>query len=302
MLTHNIVGLVMDLFQPNAVLRLCFIGCEQEYGTDQCIEGINPTVAKFMQIPISLIPPLCAFLGTTWTVGVFNTVREQERRMSRYSFDKSPCFQKKDEVRARTSITSAIPEWLALSHMNHKKTKAVAIQALCYCAAYLNSFIGALVWTITRLVYELNREKRLSVSSNFTGLYVALLIVFSVHPLLGFLSWLTYVRPIINSIRKAFPGKSRLWCYGKLLMGDQASRSSRTPHHTTTRPPTTPTVGDQDTRPPSEQARSGSIELEAITTECSCQTEDVIGVIREDNSHLVAVQSTSIANPVRTFV
>lgn len=223
-LTHNILGIALNVFQPSSVIGLCLIGCELEFGTDRCVEGFNPTFAKFLQIPSSIVPAVCALLGVFWTVGVWKAVYSQEATMSRYAFE-NPSETHNGESNTvplrHSGTTTGVRSRAFQQSVNlgaqHKKTEAVAQQAIRYCAAYLNSFIGGLIWTITRLIFELDRKRRLGVSSQSTGLYFSLLIVFLVHPLFGFLNWLTYVCPLVRKVRRANPRRSWVWSYNKIL-------------------------------------------------------------------------------------
>lgn len=198
-LTKSSIGVAIDAINPGFSLNVCYFensppGCD-ENPNFEC--RANTKTLTWVLWFFNIISFLAAIFGVVCTWLVYSTVRTRTRRSQQYVF--------------RGSSASPDREYT-------KNMKAVAVQAVCYTLAFLNSFLVSLLATLIENTFNNSLEDVYTKQSRpLSDLSLFLLALF--FPLQGFFMAIIYMRPTLVRWKRSDPKRSWRWAFRQVLSG-----------------------------------------------------------------------------------
>ena len=213
-----LLGIFFDAFTPSPVLGACWLGCTYTDTRDDCL----PNTAVYAYRPFTIVAFGSFLTGIVCTCMVFLHVRWKIQRNNLHVF----C-----PPHASASVAEfARPQRRRSSYMvfrhsngssgsndnnsNNKNLATVAQQALCYTAAFANSFLVNLLGLIVAF-WEVKDDGTV----DRPYLVVTVFLVYTLYPMQGWIHFLIYSRPAVARWCEAYPQCSYVWALGQVMAG-----------------------------------------------------------------------------------
>jgi G protein-coupled glucose receptor regulating Gpa2 len=212
-----IAGVYGEAFNPVRIVPTCFM---RPYPSNCYVDDTVECERGEHALPLFLIMSGSVFstmlLGIVCTWLVYWTVRKQQRRNLRYSFQGGPTTM--------------------LAEANRKRMRMISRQAICYTAVFLNGIFATLFCSqletliasvgVTSPQRQAENEKLL----HNTALAVCISLYLFLCPLQGIMNVIIYGRPCYLVWRELHPHQTRWWAIRQILHGKNAKMTPRMIH------------------------------------------------------------------------